>query len=294
MLGPIGEAGRVDAGEVAREQRFVGGRVAGDERVPHLGFEVDEELDRLLRVRVEEQLELDVVRIAEDEHRGAGDRIRRRDRRERDARLGEASSPRVELVAVLHCEREMVETGARLVERFVGAALVLREAEASAEAVVTEEHLPARVVGSGVRTDRLKAQHIDVPGRARLDIAHGEAQVVNVFDHPHPSLRRTSAVIRWRQVVRCDQSASVPELNFDERIATRYETYWPNLFDPAVVDPAVDFLAELGGGGALEFGIGTGRLALPLRAAVCACTGSSCRRRWWRNWRRSRVRPTSA
>ena len=58
----------------------------------------------------------------------------------------------------------------------------------------------------------------------------------------------------------------MPELNFDERIATRYETYWPNLFDPAVVDPAVDFLAELGGGGALEFGIGTGRLALPLRA----------------------------
>ena len=58
----------------------------------------------------------------------------------------------------------------------------------------------------------------------------------------------------------------MPELNFDERIATRYETYWPNLFDAAVVEPAVDFLAELAGGGALEFGIGTGRLALPLRA----------------------------
>src|SRR5262245_41546157 len=38
------------------------------------------------------------------------------------------------------------------------------------------------------------------------------------------------------------------------------------MFDPAVVDPAVDFLAALAGGGALELGIGTGRIALPLAA----------------------------
>src|SRR3954462_13814924 len=39
------------------------------------------------------------------------------------------------------------------------------------------------------------------------------------------------------------------------------------MFDPAVVDPAVDFLAELAGDGrALELGIGTGRIALPLAA----------------------------
>ena len=57
----------------------------------------------------------------------------------------------------------------------------------------------------------------------------------------------------------------MPELNFDERIAKRYEELWPNLFDPAVVDPAVNFLAERAGtGAALELGIGTGRLALPL------------------------------
>ena len=37
------------------------------------------------------------------------------------------------------------------------------------------------------------------------------------------------------------------------------------MFDPAVVEPAVDFLAELAGDGrALELGIGTGRIALPL------------------------------
>ena len=38
------------------------------------------------------------------------------------------------------------------------------------------------------------------------------------------------------------------------------------MFTPAVVEPTVDFLAELAGDGpVLEFGIGTGRIALPLR-----------------------------
>ena len=55
------------------------------------------------------------------------------------------------------------------------------------------------------------------------------------------------------------------ETGFDEWIAQRYERLWPELFDPAVVDPAVDLLAELAGGGpALEFGVGTGRIAVPL------------------------------
>ena len=58
---------------------------------------------------------------------------------------------------------------------------------------------------------------------------------------------------------------AVSTVYFEERIAERYEAYWPNLFEPAVVDPVVDFLAELAGeGGALELGIGTGRIALPL------------------------------
>lgn len=57
----------------------------------------------------------------------------------------------------------------------------------------------------------------------------------------------------------------MPKDYFDERIAERYETYWANLFEPAVVDPAVSFLAELAETrAALELGIGTGRIALPL------------------------------
>ena len=54
---------------------------------------------------------------------------------------------------------------------------------------------------------------------------------------------------------------------FDERIARHYETRWPQLYDPAVLDPAVAFLAGLAGPGpVLELGIGTGRVALPLSA----------------------------
>jgi SAM-dependent methyltransferase len=57
----------------------------------------------------------------------------------------------------------------------------------------------------------------------------------------------------------------VPRNYFDERIAKSYEAKWPELFEPAVVDPAARFLADLvGTGAALELGIGTGRIAIPL------------------------------
>jgi SAM-dependent methyltransferase len=57
----------------------------------------------------------------------------------------------------------------------------------------------------------------------------------------------------------------MPENHFDQRIAETYEAKWPELFEPAVLDPAVAFLAELAGAGAaLELGVGTGRVAIPL------------------------------
>ena len=57
----------------------------------------------------------------------------------------------------------------------------------------------------------------------------------------------------------------MPEDYFGEKIAARYDETSGDMFDPAVVEPAVDFLARLAGGGAaLELGIGTGRIALPL------------------------------
>jgi SAM-dependent methyltransferase len=52
---------------------------------------------------------------------------------------------------------------------------------------------------------------------------------------------------------------------FDERVAARYDDSEGEMFDVAAVEQTVDFLAEIAGSGrALEFGIGTGRIALPL------------------------------
>jgi SAM-dependent methyltransferase len=57
----------------------------------------------------------------------------------------------------------------------------------------------------------------------------------------------------------------MPEDHFGERVAERYDESSADMFDPVVVDPAVDFLVELAGdGAALELGIGTGRIAIPL------------------------------
>jgi SAM-dependent methyltransferase len=52
---------------------------------------------------------------------------------------------------------------------------------------------------------------------------------------------------------------------FDERVAARYDESAAEMFEPAVVDPVIDLLVELAGSGrALELGIGTGRIAVPL------------------------------
>jgi SAM-dependent methyltransferase len=52
---------------------------------------------------------------------------------------------------------------------------------------------------------------------------------------------------------------------FDERVAARYDRPDGEEFDPAVIETIVDFLVERAGAGrALELGIGTGRIALPL------------------------------
>ncbi len=50
-----------------------------------------------------------------------------------------------------------------------------------------------------------------------------------------------------------------------EELAQSYDRTSASMFDPAVLDPAVDMLAELARGGpALELAVGTGRVALPL------------------------------
>jgi SAM-dependent methyltransferase len=52
---------------------------------------------------------------------------------------------------------------------------------------------------------------------------------------------------------------------FPERVAATYDDSSDGMFDPAFADTVAEALAGLAGGGrALELGIGTGRIALPL------------------------------
>lgn len=60
---------------------------------------------------------------------------------------------------------------------------------------------------------------------------------------------------------------------FGEEVAAGYDDD-AAIFAPAAVDPVVDFIACLAGGGAaLELGIGTGRIALPLARRGVAVSG---------------------
>ena len=56
----------------------------------------------------------------------------------------------------------------------------------------------------------------------------------------------------------------MPENYFGAESAARYDESTGPYFDPAVIATTLDFLAPLASGGALEFAIGTGRIALPL------------------------------
>ena len=57
----------------------------------------------------------------------------------------------------------------------------------------------------------------------------------------------------------------MPEDHFGEDVASQYDDSTEPEFDPEVIESTVDFLAGLAGDGrALELGIGTGRIALPL------------------------------
>ena len=64
------------------------------------------------------------------------------------------------------------------------------------------------------------------------------------------------------------------EDHFGEAVAVRYDERYEPLASPEVVSPIVDFLAGVAGEGpALELGIGTGRIALPLAARGVAVRG---------------------
>jgi SAM-dependent methyltransferase len=58
-----------------------------------------------------------------------------------------------------------------------------------------------------------------------------------------------------------------PEDYFGESVARRYDEDEAAMFEPSIIEATVEFLGGLAGAGpALELGIGTGRIALPLAA----------------------------
>lgn len=66
----------------------------------------------------------------------------------------------------------------------------------------------------------------------------------------------------------------MPEDHFGEPVAQGYDDDVAEMFAPEVVGPAVEFLAARAeGGAALELGIGTGRIALPLSRRGIAVHG---------------------
>ena len=68
--------------------------------------------------------------------------------------------------------------------------------------------------------------------------------------------------------------AAVATYVWDAETAADYDAAIPEMFDPAQLDPCVDVLASLAGEGpALEFAVGTGRVALPLSARGVQVSG---------------------
>lgn len=66
----------------------------------------------------------------------------------------------------------------------------------------------------------------------------------------------------------------MPENRFVDDVARHYDDVHAAAFDPDVVEPTVERIVELAGGGAvLEFAIGTGRIALPLARRGVRVTG---------------------
>jgi SAM-dependent methyltransferase len=77
--------------------------------------------------------------------------------------------------------------------------------------------------------------------------------------------------VDWKKIA-CSRNPSVPTFRpvpddgyFDQEVAESYDDPEWDMMSPEKVNPVVDFLVEqCRGGDAMEFGIGTGRIALPL------------------------------
>ena len=97
------------------------------------------------------------------------------------------------------------------------------------------------------------------------------SEVVVLPLHPGPGRSAKPARPERGRLAGC----GVAQDHFGEDVAARYdETLRPDVRPPTSLGPTVDVLAELAGdGAALEFAVGTGRVALPLAARGVPVSG---------------------
>jgi hypothetical protein len=70
------------------------------------------------------------------------------------------------------------------------------------------------------------------------------------------------------------EAGAMASVTWDEDVAEVYDQTYAAMFEPSVLGPVTGLLAELAGGGAaLEFASGTGRVALALSARGVAVRG---------------------
>jgi SAM-dependent methyltransferase len=69
------------------------------------------------------------------------------------------------------------------------------------------------------------------------------------------------------------ETRAMSENYFGEDVAARYDDDLGEWAEPDTIAATVEFLRDLAGGGALELGVGTGRIALPLAAHGVRVTG---------------------
>ncbi len=103
----------------------------------------------------------------------------------------QARRPRVELVAVDNREREVIQTDTRLVEAVTRRAAMLGQAQPDPEPPVAEEHLAPGAVRCLVAARPFEAEHPLVPRRARVDVTHGQSEVMDAVDHGDPVMVST-------------------------------------------------------------------------------------------------------
>jgi hypothetical protein len=99
------------------------------------------------------------------------------------ARGCQARRPGIQFGTVSHGERHVVQADTCLVEHVLPAVSMLGQTQSGLQAVVVEEHLSARSVRCLELADSPEAEHLDIPRRARVNVANREAEVVDTPDH---------------------------------------------------------------------------------------------------------------